>query len=100
MADQYKVEFTERAAGQLGQFAKSARNVILDSVRSQLIHQPNVETRNRKLLRESDLADWELKVRKYRVFYDLDQNQKIVRIVAVGYKEHNNLYIEGKKFSL
>ncbi len=100
MADECKVEFTERAVKQLEQFAKSARNVILDDVRLQLPHQPNVETKNRKLLRETVLADWELRVGKYRVFYDLDEEEKIVRIVAVGYKEHNDLYLEGEKFSL
>lgn len=100
MAHDYKIEFTERAAKQLEQFSKPARGLILDGVRAHLLDQPNVETKNRKLLRENVLSDWELRVRKYRVFYDIDENEKIVRIVAVGYKEHNDLYIEGRKFSL
>jgi len=74
--------------------------VILDDVRAQLPYQPNVETKNRKLLRESALADWELRVGRYRVFYDIDENAHVVRIVAVGYKEHNELYIEGEKFEV
>ena len=49
---------------------------------------------------ESTLADWELRVGRYRVFYDIDENAHVVRIIAVGYKEHNDLYIEGKKFEL
>jgi mRNA-degrading endonuclease RelE of RelBE toxin-antitoxin system len=100
MAEAYKVEFTERAITHLEQFAKRTRNVILDDVRAQLPHQPNVETKNRKLLRGSTLADWELRVGQYRVFYDIDEGARVVRIVAVGYKEHNDLYIEGEKFEL
>jgi hypothetical protein len=34
------------------------------------------------------------------VFYDIDENAHVVRIVAIGYKEHNELYIEGEKFEL
>lgn len=100
MADAYQVEFAERAVKQLEQFAKSVRNVILDDVRAQLPHQPNIETKNRKPLRENVLSDWELKVGKYRVFYDINEDERIVRIVAVGHKEHNVLYIEGEEFSL
>ncbi len=100
MAEAYKVEFTERAVKQLAQIAKADRNVILNDVRTQLLHQPNVETKNRKLLRENVLADWELRIGKYRVFYELEEENRIVRIVAVGHKEHNDLYIEGEKFSL
>jgi len=100
MAESYKVEFSERAIGHLEQFPKRARNVILDDVRAQLPYQPDVETKNRKLLRESAPADWELRIGRYRVFYDIDENAHVVRIIAVGYKEHNDLYIEGKKFEL
>jgi len=100
MTDKYKIELTERAVRQLELFAKPVRDLILDGVRLQLLDQPSVETKSRKLLRENVLSDWELRVRKYRVFYDIDENEKIVRIVAVGYKEHNDLYIEGRKFNL
>jgi mRNA-degrading endonuclease RelE of RelBE toxin-antitoxin system len=100
MAEHYKVEFTERAVTHLERFPKRTRNVILDDVRAQLLYQPDVETKNRKLLRESTMADWELRVGRYRVFYDIDEDAHVVRIIAVGYKEHNDLYIEGEKFEL
>lgn len=100
MAEAYKVEFTERAVTHLSQFPKAARNAILDDIKAQLPYQPDTETKNRKLLRENPLADWELRVAQYRVFYDIDEDAGMVRIVAVGYKEHNELYIEGEKFEL
>ncbi len=100
MAEAYQVEFTERAVAHLAPFPKAARNVILDDIKAQLPYQPNVETRNRKLLRQNPLADWELRVGPYRVFYDIDEVARLVRLVAIGYKEHNELHIEGKKFDL
>jgi len=54
---------------------------------------------HRKKLRPNPLAPWELKVSKYRVFYEVSQPQ-IVKIVAAGYKEHNDLFIRGKKVQL
>ncbi|MCI0486772.1 MAG: type II toxin-antitoxin system RelE/ParE family toxin [Blastocatellia bacterium] len=41
-----------------------------------------------------------MRVGKYRVFYDIDEPERVVRIVAVGYKDHNDLYIEGEIFRL
>lgn len=100
MDDAFKVEFTEQAVEQLKKFVKSDRNVILDAVKIQLVYEPNTETKNRKLLRENELADWELRVGEFRVFYDIDGAERIVRIIAVGYKEHSDLFIGGEKFSL
>lgn len=49
-------------------------------------------------LRPNLVAVWELREGVYRVFYALEEQQ--VKIVAVGYKEHNQLYIRGKKVTL
>jgi len=46
------------------------------------------------------LATWELQVGKYRVFYDVEQEDQVVRVKAVGWKEHNQLFIRGKEFTL
>jgi mRNA-degrading endonuclease RelE of RelBE toxin-antitoxin system len=73
---------------------------LMDAIRAQLPHQALEETRNRKPLRDHPLADWELRVQKYRVFYEVDPNQSVVRIVAVGHKEHNRLLIGGEEVEL
>jgi mRNA-degrading endonuclease RelE of RelBE toxin-antitoxin system len=59
-----------------------------------------VETRNRKLLRENPLADWELRVGRFRVFYEVDAGNRLVRVVAVGAKEGNRLRIGGEEVEL
>ena len=76
------------------------RSRILDEIQAKLVHQPTVSTRNRKALRESALADWELRVGQYRVLYKVDESTGEVVIVAVGRKDRNRLFIEGKEQTL
>ena len=82
------------------EFRKFDRNIILDAIKAQLPFEPLRETRNRKMLRPNPLADWELRIRQHRVFYEVDEQVARVRIVAVGYKEHNKLFIGGEEFEL
>jgi mRNA-degrading endonuclease RelE of RelBE toxin-antitoxin system len=96
----FRVEFTERAFVHLESFRKFERNIILDAVKAQLPYQPTEETRNRKLLRDNPLADWELRIQHYRVFYEVDAARHLVRIVAIGHKEHNTLFLGGEEITL
>ena len=68
----------------------------------QLRHEPMTETRQRKRLGENPMSDWELRVQKYRVFYDvlIEEDLQVVKIKAVGHKDHNTLYIGGKEVDL
>ncbi len=101
----YSIEYTEEALTDLEYFRKSERQLILDQVDGQLTYEPNVETNNRKRLRPNQVAEWELRIGKYRVFYDVTTQVntevvKIVKVEAVGFKEHNQLFIRGKEFKL
>lgn len=58
------------------------------------------ETRNRKRLRARGPAEWELRVGKYRVFYDVVEEDQLVRIVAIGYKQGNKLVILAQEYEL
>lgn len=46
------------------------------------------------------LAEWELRIIPFRVFYDLDTDLSVVKIVAVGYKQGNTLFIHGEEYDL
>ncbi|MDZ4685119.1 MAG: hypothetical protein SH850_08515 [Planctomycetaceae bacterium] len=79
------------------------RSVIRTAIEAQLIHEPDVETRNRKPLKRpiGFGADWELRVgpdNRFRVFYEIDAVRREVRILAVGVKDRNRLCFGGEEF--
>jgi mRNA-degrading endonuclease RelE of RelBE toxin-antitoxin system len=96
----FEIEFTESALEDLEHLRRADQNVILDAIAEQLTLEPLAPTRNRKPLRPNDLAEWELRAGKLRAFYDIDFNSSIVSIKAVGWKEHNKLFIRGREFTL
>lgn len=66
----------------------------------QLLYEPFIETRNRKMLRANRLAQWELRVDRYRIFYQENETEGNINITAVGYKNHGILSIRGKEVKL
>ena len=96
----YALEFSEDAERHLSLLGARQRAILLDSLEVQLAHQPTVATRQRKLLRVNPLAAWELRVGHLRVFYNVEDDQAIVIIVAIGTKVRNVLLIEGKEYIL
>jgi len=98
----FEIEFTPTAANHVRGYRKYEQRIILDAIDSQLQYEPLIETRNRKRLEENELSIWELRVGKYRVFYDIlfEEEISVVKIKAVGHKEHNTLYIGGREFEL
>ena len=97
---EFVLTFTDSALDDLAFLKKYEQAINTDAIDQQLLHQPYVETRNRKELEQSPLAGWELRIGDYRVFYDLETQARIVTIKAIGWKEHNKLYIRGKEYSL
>jgi mRNA-degrading endonuclease RelE of RelBE toxin-antitoxin system len=68
--------------------------IILDEVDDQLMHQPMVETKNRKPMRPNPAAPWELRIGNLRVYYDVEEDpEPAVYIRAVGVKEGNRVRI-------
>ena len=77
------------------------QTIVVDAVDEHLIHQPTVETKNRKPMRPNPKAPWELRIGKLRVYYDVEEDpQQVVHIRAVGIKEHNRVYIGGEMIEL
>jgi mRNA-degrading endonuclease RelE of RelBE toxin-antitoxin system len=46
------------------------------------------------------LAQWELRVGDFRVLYDVVESELQVRVVAIGWKEHDHLIIGGLEYTL
>jgi mRNA-degrading endonuclease RelE of RelBE toxin-antitoxin system len=97
---QYGIEFTEEARADLACFSVFEQRRIVDEIRRQLMHEPTLQTRNRKMLHNAPVARWELRVGKHRVFYEVAETTSTVTVGAVGSKEHNTLYIRGEKVQL
>ncbi|MCP4104252.1 MAG: type II toxin-antitoxin system RelE/ParE family toxin [Desulfobacteraceae bacterium] len=96
----FHINLAESAIDDLRWFKKNERVLILDMIEKQLLYEPMKITRNRKDLRECVLSRWELRIDNYRVFYNIDKEQGVVDITAVGYKKHNKLFIRGKEVEI
>lgn len=70
------------------------QRIALDAVDRQLLHEPTVETRNRKPMRPNPLAPWELRIGNLRVYYDVEvERELVVYVRAVGVKLRNRVRI-------
>ena len=89
----YEIEIVPEASAELKGFRAHDRVRILDEVEEQLAYQPQVGTRNRKML-DVEVAGfdfnpplWELRIGKFRVFYDVDEVEQLVVVRVVRSKQ-------------
>lgn len=80
-------------------------NLIREKIEEQLSFDPNIESKNRKPLRQPApfAAEWEIRFgpdNRFRVLYDIDEENKTVQIVAIGEKEGNRLIVGGEVVEL
>jgi mRNA-degrading endonuclease RelE of RelBE toxin-antitoxin system len=73
--------------------------VLSQRVLTHLKYDAEVRSRRKKPFEENPLAPWELRIGRFRVFYTIEAG-KTVKVVAVGHKEHNELFIRGGKVQL
>jgi mRNA-degrading endonuclease RelE of RelBE toxin-antitoxin system len=96
----FQIAFTPRALEHIDALKKYDQQRVFDAIQSQLVDQPDVESTNRKKLRPNGLAKWELRIGQLRVFYDVLEEDFIVKVVAVGYKVGNKLFLGGEEYKL
>lgn len=96
----YKIDFTDDAMVDFLFFTAFERKMMLNEIKSQLSYEPLTETKNRKRLRKNPISPWELRIGKYRVFYEVIEKIITVSVVAVGSKQHNILYIRGEEVKI
>jgi len=80
-------------------------SLIRAKIEEQLLFEPNVETNNRKPLSQPApfAAEWEIRFgpgNRFRVLYDIDEQQRVVQVVAIGEKEGNHLIVGGEEVEL
>ena len=96
----FEIEFTPEAKDDLKALKKSEQVEVIVAIETQLQYEPTTETRNRKRLRPNDVAEWELRVGKFRVLYNADNSTLTVRIEVIGFKVGNLLFVRGKRREL
>ncbi len=94
----FEIRLTPEAVEDLGSYSKRDRKRILDRIEACLKDEPGRDTRNNKVLRPNQVAERELRIDDFRVFFDA--KDEVVKIVAVGHKAGNRLYVGGKEFEL
>ena len=77
--------------------------LIRTPIDEQLRYSPDVPTRNRKRLEAPAPfeATWELRFGQdnwLRVLYEIDEEEKVINILAIGIKDRNGLLIGGEEF--
>jgi mRNA-degrading endonuclease RelE of RelBE toxin-antitoxin system len=80
-------------------------SLIRRTIEERLSHEPDAQRRNRKPLKRPVFfeATWELRFgagNRFRVFYDIDQTQHVVAVLAIGIKRGNRLLIGGEEIYL
>ena len=97
----FEIIYSPEAVDQLESLSKASQVLVADEVDQQLVHQPTLPTRRRKVLRPNPIAPWELRVGDIRVFYEVrTEPAPVVVIKAVGMKRHNELWIGEERIEL
>ena len=94
----YHLKIKPGAEDDLNYYNPYIRRLIAEAISDQLQNDADIQTKKKKKLRDNPIAPWELKIGDYRVFYEIDRETVIV--LAVGHKEHNSLFIRGKKVEI
>lgn len=101
----FRLEFAPEVVGQLRAIERKYHGLIRRVIDEQLTGAPETETRNRKPLEQPAPAGaaWELRLgpdNRFRVFYEVANDRRVVLILAVGVKKGNRLSIGGEEIEL
>jgi mRNA-degrading endonuclease RelE of RelBE toxin-antitoxin system len=93
----YAIEFTPQALDDLKALRRFDQQLVRGGVKAQLLYEPAVPATGRKRMRPNEIAGWELKIGKFRVFYNVEEPVRVVTIEAIGVKLGNRVYIRGEE---
>jgi mRNA-degrading endonuclease RelE of RelBE toxin-antitoxin system len=96
----YEINLLPTAQEDLKSLRKFEQKDVVAGIKAQLRYEPTVETRNRKRLEPNELAEWELRIGRFRVFYNVESDTQMIQVEAIGVKEGNLLFIRGRRVDL
>ena len=83
----YWIEFVGAAKDDLRVLRKSARVKVLDRIETHLSYQPTLQSKSRiKTLRPGTHPPYRLRVDKFRVYYDVNESERLVIVYGVVQK--------------
>ena len=99
----FTLMFAPETLDHLDAIERRHHRLIEKTIDEQLASTPDRETRNRKPLerRGPFESTWELRFgpnNRFRVFYQVDRDEGIVWILAIGIKNGDQLFIGGEGF--
>ena len=95
----FEVKLVPSAEQDLDYYKAHEQKIILDGISTFLVMDGDVETKRRKQLRPNPIGPWELRMGDYRVFYEV-REARVVRVLAIGHKRHNDLFIRGRRVEI
>jgi mRNA-degrading endonuclease RelE of RelBE toxin-antitoxin system len=102
---QFELGFAPEVVEHLAAIERKHHRLIQKTLDEQLLYAPDQETRNRKPVEQPGPfgATWELRFGPsncFRVFYEVDDSEQVVWILAIGFKVRDRLLIGGEEFEL
>jgi hypothetical protein len=97
--------YDPEVAGHLAAIERKYHSLIRRTIEQRLRFEPEKTTRNRKQLERfiDRGARWELRLgpdNRFRVFYHVEAEQRQVRILAIGVKVRDRLFLAGEEVEL
>src|SRR5260370_15249597 len=98
----FTLSFAPEAIEHFDRIEAKHHGILRRTIKEQLTHAPTAETKNRKPLDQPAPfgASWELRCgpdNRFRVFYDVEAESEMVRILAVCVKDRSRLLIGGEE---
>lgn len=101
----FTLAFAPEVIEHLRAIDKKYHSLIRETIAEQLSYTPLEVTRNRKPIEQPAPfgATWELRFgakNRFRVFYEVDETEKIVLILAVGVKDREKLIVGSEEIEI
>jgi mRNA-degrading endonuclease RelE of RelBE toxin-antitoxin system len=80
----YEIQYSREAVGDIRGMCKYDQKMVLDRVEAHLAHQPTFVSKSRiKAMNQPFWSQYRLRVDDYRVYYDVDEKERIVSVLRV-----------------
>ena len=95
----WTITLKESVIDDLRWFGRKDAHILLEEAEARLAANPLEESRSMKTLRPNPVAEPELQLfGKYRVLFNVNQEEEQVTVILVGEKRGNALFVRGQEF--